>query len=579
MRALLSLDLAALAAVALNLLLPLTVVCLLALIAARGIFRRDPSARYVVCLAGLVCILLSPLVVCILHKMGYSLLTLSLPQNFALSPAPEAGLPASLAAEIGTRASTDETSLPPSWLFWGIGVLLSVWLVGVTWGAVRFARGWKEVARLTRGIRPWKAPAHTQTLEQLQSVLGRPLPPVFTSARVVSPVAVGLFRPAVILPEGLTERLSPVQLRQVLLHESAHVAFRHTFGGVIERIVRLLLWPHPLVLALCRELARAREEVCDNVASQEDGAACYARTLLAMAQGHFAAPQVTSALALLGPGTSLEERITGLLDPRRNRMVGLKRGKLWAVTGAAVIALGSTALVRVVAAEKEDVRAGSVSVTTSGPGTVSAAPVKAKHPGISAPATVTRSVAAKPTPKNAKQAAARAKAVRTITVGGKAKARTVQAEDPEGDVQEHEIYTEVEPNMHVETDPETGDPVLHVEVEGVPLPDGGQNLLVTQKAQSPVKRAKGSVLSAKASPAEVRTVARKASAKRDTERSVVRSRALGVESSGRVTERVRSRVLGVEAAGAVRSRKEEKGRDVNRAVIPPSPVQSQSKDG
>jgi len=120
---------------------------------------------------------------------------------------------------------------------------------------------------------------------------------------------------------------------------------------VIERVTRLLFWPHPLVHALCRELARAREEVCDNVASQEDGAACYARTLLAMAQGMFAAPKVTSALALLGPETSLEERIAGLLDPRRNRMVRMKRGTLWAATSAAVLALGSTAVIRVVASE------------------------------------------------------------------------------------------------------------------------------------------------------------------------------------------------------------------------------------
>lgn len=579
MKAFLSLDLTALAALALNLLLPLTMVCLLALIAARGVFRRDPSARYVVCLAGLLSVLLSPLVVCILHKMGYCLLTLSLPEHFALSPIPEAGLPSPLTAELGTRASVDTTGLPQPWLAWGVGALLSVWLAGVAWGTVHFARGWKEALRLTRGIRPWNAPSQTQTLAQLQGVLGRPLPPVFTSPRVVSPVAIGLFRPAVILPEGLTERLSPVQLRQVLLHESAHVAFRHTFGGVIERVVRLLLWPHPLVQALCGELARAREEVCDNVASQEDGAACYARTLLAMAQGHFTAPHVTSALALLGPGTSLEERITGLLDPRRNRMVGLKRGKLWAVTGAAVIALGSTALVRVVAAEKEDTSAGSISVTAPGTGNVSVvAPAKAKRSSVSASGIATSSIAAKPKSKTAKQATAKASAVGTITVGGKVKARAVQAEDPEGDVQEHEIHVEVEPNMHTELDPETGDPVLHVEVEGVPLPDGEQNFLVTQKAKSSAKHAKSSVLTVKAptqaSPAGARTVVRKASAKRDTKPIIVRSRVPGVDTAGKG----QVREIRVNASGRV-DRIDVKERQQRRSVIPPSPALSRSKDG
>jgi len=99
---------------------------------------------------------------------------------------------------------------------------------------------------------------------------------------------------------------------------------------------------------LCRELGRAREEVCDNFASQEDGATCYARTLLTIAQGIDTAPHLISTLALLGAGTSLESRITGLLDPRRDRMVSLKRWKWCAAAGTALFTIASTAVVRIV---------------------------------------------------------------------------------------------------------------------------------------------------------------------------------------------------------------------------------------
>ncbi|HLK56301.1 MAG TPA: M56 family metallopeptidase [Chthonomonadaceae bacterium] len=351
MKSLILPDPAALTAFALNVLLLLTVVCLVALIAARCVFRHNPSLRYSVCLAGLVGILLSPPLVCLQNRVGVSLLTLPLPEHLSLSPVFLSPVSPTLMMSTGTAADVHGASELQTWMFWVLWGVFSAWVTGVVWGSVRFVRGLRAALRLTNRIRPWSAAAHDAMLPQVERVLGCSLPPVFTSQHVESPVSVGLFRPLVILPEGLPEALSPTQLRHVLLHECAHIAFRHTFGGLVERVVRLLFWPHPLVSALCRELARAREEVCDNVASQEDGAACYARTLLAIAQGVFPAPNISSSLALLGPETSLEERITGLLHPRRNRMVRVKRGTLWAVTGVVVCTVASTVAIRVVAAE------------------------------------------------------------------------------------------------------------------------------------------------------------------------------------------------------------------------------------
>jgi len=116
----------------------------------------------------------------------------------------------------------------------------------------------------------------------------------------------------------------------------------------------LLFWFHPLVYILGRELGQAREEVCDNVASQEEGAACYARTLLAIAQGRDPAPHITSVLALQGPESSLEKRVTGLLNPRRNRMVRMNRVKQLVVTGAMAVVLASASTVQVMAQGKSD---------------------------------------------------------------------------------------------------------------------------------------------------------------------------------------------------------------------------------
>ena len=343
---------AVVAAYGLNLLLHLTVICLGVLCAARWIFRRDPAARHYLCLTGLLCLLLAPCAVGLEARAGWGLVKLTLPGSAAAQPVAAQGDMALTGPEAPYRAVLSSALPAQPTLLWVGGAVLAVYFLGVGWGVLRFVHGCRAASRLKQDVIPWREPTDSRMLHTVEQTLHAPVPPVFTSLHVASPIAVGLLRPAVILPEGLTETLLPQQLRQVLLHECAHVTFRHGFGGLLERIVGVLFWPHPLVCLLCRELARAREEVCDNFASQEDGAACYARTLLAIAQGIDIAPNLTATLALLGTGTSLEARIAGLLDPRRNRMISLKRWKVWAVSGAAIFAVASTATIRVVAAQE-----------------------------------------------------------------------------------------------------------------------------------------------------------------------------------------------------------------------------------
>jgi beta-lactamase regulating signal transducer with metallopeptidase domain len=336
------------AAYALNLFLHLTVICVAVLCAARLLFRRDPAIRHFLCLTGLVCLLLAPVLVGLETRAGGGLIKVALPR---------ATTAVSLAANGPATTSRPETpyrvaiysALPAqSPLVWTAWTLLAAYLLGVSGGALRLAVGCRKVRQLKHDIAPWQEAGDRVTLRQVEAALHAPAPPVFTSRHVESPVAIGLLHPVVILPEGLAETLAPRQLRHVLLHECAHIAFRHGYGGLLERVVGVLFWPHPLVQTLCRELARAREEICDNFASQEDGAACYARTLLAIAQGIAVAPNLTTTLALIGTGTSLEARVAGLLDPKRNRMISVQRGTSYAVVGAALLAMLTAAAFRVV---------------------------------------------------------------------------------------------------------------------------------------------------------------------------------------------------------------------------------------
>jgi len=331
-----------------HLLLLITVICLVALIANRVIFRYSPTIRYTISLIGLIGILLSPIVIGITERLESGLITLSL-----YRPAP-AALPAS-ASYVDSPVDTTvpitnriyNASITQDYTSLVISVLMAIWGVGLLWHLIRFFQGGYTVYRLKRDLIRWRASAIE---ESIASFLGRPAPPIFLSPNTESPIAVGVFRSIVILPKLLLSQLTDDQMNQILLHECTHIAERHPFGGLIERIVRALFWPHPLVSALCRELAMAREEVCDAVAARDYGSTSYARTLFAIAQGDFATKDATATpvLALWGQKASLETRIAALVDPRRKKMVHRQREKMWAVAAIATVIVGLTVMTRVV---------------------------------------------------------------------------------------------------------------------------------------------------------------------------------------------------------------------------------------
>ena len=143
-------------------------------------------------------------------------------------------------------------------------------------------------------------------------------------AATPGPAAVGVLHPFVLLPEGMTEALDDRPLRDVLIHECAHLSRRDPLVGLLQRLVGALFWPHPLLIVLNRRLAQAREEVCDDYVLRTGDAPAYARTLLTLALGGVRLPM--SAPGLIDPNWKLENRVAGLLDPRRTPMTRVPRG-------------------------------------------------------------------------------------------------------------------------------------------------------------------------------------------------------------------------------------------------------------
>ena len=161
---------------------------------------------------------------------------------------------------------------------------------------------------------------------------------VLTHDRISIPVALGFFRPAILLPERLLGILEKDQLRQVLLHEAAHVHRKDAIAGLIQRLCRILYWPHPLVHAIDGALSRAREEICDNYVLLHGNSLTYSRTLLELSTADSRRPAGLPGLCHLTFHWKLSDRVAGLLDENRN-VVTRMRPKDALITCAFVVTL------------------------------------------------------------------------------------------------------------------------------------------------------------------------------------------------------------------------------------------------
>ncbi|NQT82332.1 hypothetical protein HQ563_04875 [bacterium] len=175
-----------------------------------------------------------------------------------------------------------------------------------------------------------------------------------------APITFGIFRPTIILPGGLTERMGPDSLRQMLTHELAHIRRHDSLVVFLQRVCMALYFWHPLVHAAVRRLRVLIEDACDDYVlrvakSPEEYASCL--THLA-AQ---ASPRIAGISGWIGARRKrlkLEKRIERILD--RRRRIGHVTASAAAITVLAAVgaSLGASRLpVFGIAAEENATRA------------------------------------------------------------------------------------------------------------------------------------------------------------------------------------------------------------------------------
>ena len=141
------------------------------------------------------------------------------------------------------------------------------WLLGCAFMALRGTAQWASARSIVRSASPPEARHWTLVLESVGERLGlRRAPRLLVSERLASPALIGWWRPAIVVPVAMLTRLSTAQVEAVLAHELAHLRRSDHAVNALLAIAEVLLFFHPVVWRLLREVRKQRELCTDQLA-------------------------------------------------------------------------------------------------------------------------------------------------------------------------------------------------------------------------------------------------------------------------------------------------------------------------
>ncbi len=204
-------------------------------------------------------------------------------------------------------------------------LLFGGWLVGALclFGYIVGKRA--QLLRFHRDMQVETSDKLLELVEKVSVELGLlQIPKVLVTLHPTVPFASGFFRKIVVLPDHLVKQTDVDELKLILAHEMTHLRRGDTLVGLLQLMVQVVWWFHPLVHWLNVEVRRLREECCDTdvVAQLNCQPANYARCLLNMLELHQKL-RPSTGLVSLSPFEVTAKRMQNIMrypQQRRNRL-------------------------------------------------------------------------------------------------------------------------------------------------------------------------------------------------------------------------------------------------------------------
>src|SRR5580698_7635141 len=270
-----------------------TLIALFAGVLLRITARQQPGARFAVWFSALVAIAVLPVSASLMSSAAW-------------------WSGASTSAE---AVSHSAISLPGSWATY----LFAAWAAIAAWQLMGVGLSLWHLFVLRQSCVVVDPRELDSQLQETLALNQSPRPVALcTSDRVDVPTAIGLVKPAVVIPDWVMQELSASELNQILLHELAHVRRWDDWTNLAQKIVKAIFFFHPAVWWIEKRVSLEREMACDEAVLAETASPrAYAECLAHLAEKTLIQRSVALAQAALGKIRQTSLRVARILDVNR----------------------------------------------------------------------------------------------------------------------------------------------------------------------------------------------------------------------------------------------------------------------
>jgi len=200
--------------------------------------------------------------------------------------------------------------------------LATIWIAGGLFLLIRWFLRWRTI--------------HVAVRRAKRLPLALPLQ-AFSSPSTMEPGIFGIFRPVLLLPQGIDDNLTAEQFKAVLAHELRHAQCRDNLTAALHMCVEMIFWFHPLVWWIGAQLMAERERDCDEaVLMQGSRPGEYARGIVQVCESYIESPL---ACASGISGSDLKKRIREIMTWRGSLPVTLRAKALLATVTLAAVSI------------------------------------------------------------------------------------------------------------------------------------------------------------------------------------------------------------------------------------------------
>ena len=312
-----------------------TVILGVALLLTAVLRHRSAALRHAILAAALLIAAAAPLLEATVPQWSVAVLRTpasiesSAVQLTSMTPVPAAPVPA---------ATPDATAF--NWR----AVIVALWMAGALIGVAGLLTGLFRLMRITSRCAHVNDGRWREVADEVARDFALTPVTILQSAEPALLVTCGLVRPKIVLPAGC-DTWTDARRRIVLAHELAHIRRGDWATQMIGEAVRVIYWFHPLAWLACRRLRQESEYACDDaVIGRGVEATDYATHLLDVARHAIGQRALwTAAPAIANPST-LERRISAMLNHQRNRDPLTRRSVSFVVAAMLAVAVPVVAM-------------------------------------------------------------------------------------------------------------------------------------------------------------------------------------------------------------------------------------------